>query len=84
MRAAPSSVSAADGRVGCSQALALVNSAVLAIWVHAAFQIMVFSRYMSKSGAAGLCGSSIFSFLRNPTLFSIVIVPIYIPTNSFF
>ena len=33
--------------------------------VHAAFWIIIFSGYMSRSGIAGLYGSSIFSFLRN-------------------
>ena len=37
---------------------------------------------MPSSGIAGSCGSSILSFLRNSILFSIVAVPIYIPTNN--
>ena len=35
------------------------------IGVHVSFQIMVFSRYIPRSGIAGLYGSSLFSFLRN-------------------
>ena len=35
------------------------------VGVHVSFQIMVFSRYRSRSGIAGSYGSSIFSFLRN-------------------
>ena len=42
--------------------LATVNSAAMNIGEYISFQIMVFSRYMPKSGIAGSCGSSIFSF----------------------
>ena len=34
-------------------------------WAHVSFRIMVFSRHMARCMIAGLCGSSIFSFLRN-------------------
>ena len=34
------------------------------------------------NGIAGSYGNYYFYFLRNPTLSSIVAVPIYIPTNS--
>ena len=37
---------------------------------------------MPKSGFAGSYGNSVFSFWGTSILFSIVAVPIYIPTNS--
>ena len=45
--------------------LAIVNSATMNIGVRVSFQIMVCSRYMPRSGIAGLYGNSIFTFLRN-------------------
>ena len=53
--------SSVDGHAGCFHVLAIVNSATMNIGV----RIMVFSRYMPKSGIAGSYGSFIFSFLRN-------------------
>ena len=46
--------------------LPIVNSATVNIGVHIFFWIIVFSRYMFRSGIAGSYGNSIFSFLRNP------------------
>ena len=49
---------------------------------HVSFQIMIFSGYMPRSGVSGSYGSSMFRFEGTSILFSIVVVPIYIPTNS--
>ena len=44
--------------------------------------VFIFSKCMPNSRIAVSYGSSIFSFLRNCLLFSIVAAPVYIPTNS--
>ena len=56
--------SSVDGHLGCFHVLAIVNNAAMNIGFHVSFQIMVFSRYMPRSGIAGSYSSSIFSFLR--------------------
>ena len=57
--------SSVDGHLGCFHVLAIANSAAVNTEVHVSFWIMVFSRYMPRTGIAASCGSSIFSFLRN-------------------
>ena len=54
-----------DGHLGCFHVLAIVNSAVMKIWVHASLSIMVFSQHMPNNGIVGSYGRSIPSFLRN-------------------
>ena len=46
----------------CFHVLTIVNSAAMSIEVHVSFQIMFFSRYMSRRGIVGSCGSSILVF----------------------
>ena len=42
-----------DGHLGCFHVVAVVNSAAMNIGVHVSFQIMAFSRYMSKRKISG-------------------------------
>ena len=56
----------ANGRLGCFNALAIVNSASVNIGVHVSFWAMFFSGYMPRSKIAGSCGNSIFSFIKEP------------------
>ena len=62
--------------------LGYVSNAAMYIGGHISFQFIVFFGYMSNSGIAGSYDSSIFSFLRNCRLFSIVAVSIYILNNN--
>ena len=57
--------SSADGHLGCSHVLAIINSAVMNIGVHMSLSILVSSVCMPSSVIAGLYGSFISSFLRN-------------------
>ena len=69
--------------LGCFHTLVIVNSGTMNIGVHVSFQISVsvFAGYMFRNGIAGSYGSS-FLVQGTSILFSIVAVPIYIPTNS--
>ena len=57
--------SSADGHLGCFHVLAIINSAVMNIWVHMSLSILVSSVCIPSSGIAGSYGISISSFLRN-------------------
>ena len=74
--------SSADGHLGCSHVLSIVNSTVMSIGVHVSFQIMVF--FPSDIGpGVGLQGYIVTVVFKGIfILFSTVAVPIYIPTNS--
>ena len=49
--------SSVDGHLGCFYVLAVVDSAAMNVLVHVSFSRKVLSRYMPKSGIAGLYGS---------------------------
>ena len=72
----------ADGHLGCFHVLAMINSAAMNIGVHVSLSDLVTLVCVPRSGIAGSYGSSISSFLRISTLFSIVAVLVCIPTNS--
>ena len=74
-------LSSVDGHLGGFHVLALVNSAEMNIGVHVYFSMKVSSGYMSRSMIDGSYGSSVF-FRDTSILFSIEVVPIYIPSNS--
>ena len=57
--------SSIDGHLGCFNVLAIANSVVMNIEVHVSFQIMVFSKYISRSRIDESYVSSIFRFFRN-------------------
>ena len=53
----------ADGHLGCFHVMAILNSVAINIGVHVCFWIVVFSRYMPRSGIAGSHGCSILFFI---------------------
>ena len=74
--------SSIEGHLGCFCILAVVNDAAMNIGVHVAFElVVVVCCCISGLGIAGSDSSSIFT-TRALLLFSIVDVPIYIPTNN--
>ena len=66
---------------GCFHALVFVHSVAVNIRVHVSFQFIVLSRYQPRSGIAGSYGLFLV-FKGTSMLFSIVAIPIYIPTNG--
>ena len=60
--------STVDRHIGCFHVLAIRDCASMITGVQVSFRIwlFVFSGYMPRSGTAGSCGNSIFSFLKEP------------------
>ena len=54
--------SSVDGYLSCFHVLDTVKGAAMNTGVHVSFGIIVFSRYMPRSGIAGSYGSFVFSF----------------------
>ena len=77
--------SSVDGHLCCFYVLAIIHSAAMNIGMHAFFQIIVFFRYMPRSGIAGSYGSSIiffFVFFKGTSILLFIgAVSVYIPTN---
>ena len=56
--------SSVDGHLGCSQVLAVENSAAMNNGIHVSFSILVSSGYMPRSGTAGSNGGFIPCFFK--------------------
>ena len=76
--------SSVSGHFGCFHVSAIVNGAAVTMGVHVSFQIriFIFSRYISRSGTAGPVVVLYWVFWGTSILFSVVVVPLSIPTSN--
>ena len=70
------------GHLGCFHVLAIINSAAMNTELHASLGISFFWIYIPRNGIAGSYGNSFFFLKGTSILFSILVIPIYIPTNT--
>ena len=70
-----------DGRLGCFHVLAIVNSAVLSTGMHVSFWTMFSLDVCPRVGLLDHMVALFLVFWETSVLFSLVAVPVYIPTN---
>ena len=73
-----------SGRLVCSHLLTVLNDAPLKMGVQRTLWDSAFNslRHIPGDGTAGCYSSSMFSFGGTSIVFSIAVVPFYIPTNN--
>ena len=70
-----------DGHLGCFHVLAIVNSAVMSTGMHVSFWTMFSLDVCPRVGLLDHMVALFLVFWETSVLFSLVAVPVYIPTN---